>query len=163
MSDEGKSYPPATLTQAESPSDSPVEGRDEMNRPTTGEGVEHLEGQKGKGEGATQNTGETTSTTMQEKQEDTHSTCSTASSSASSSPSQSSSSSSEGGSGSPSTQEATRAINIEDSDKKYVVIEPSKPKTWLAAYKLVSSSLKGGPLSFCQLRRVYRRRRRLPI
>lgn len=134
MSDEGKSYPPATLTQAESPSDSPVEGRDEMNRPTTGEGVEHLEGQKGKGEGATQNTGETTSTTMQEKQEDTHSTCSTASSSASSSPSQSSSSSSEGGSGSPSTQEATRAINIEDSDKKYVVIEPSKPKTWLAAY-----------------------------
>lgn len=139
MSDEGKSYPPATLTQGESHCDASVEGREEMNHPHPAEGVDHMKGKERQGEGATQNTGGT-ATTVQDKQEDTHSTCSTASSSASSSPSQTSTSSSEGGNGSPSAQEASRAINIEDSDKKYVVIEHSKPKTWLAAYKLVSFS-----------------------
>lgn len=83
------------------------------------------------------------------KQEDTQSTCSdSSSSSSSSSPSQSSTSSTDGcvsggGGGGVSVSSApdtSRAINIEDSDKKYVVIEPSKPKTWLAAYKLVPQS-----------------------
>ena len=150
MSNEGKTCPPPTLTQDDTHCDNPAVGQ-EIIHPPIGKGVEHAK-EEVKREGATQNTGETaTTTTVQEKQEDTQSTCSTASSSTSSSPSHSSTSSSEGSNGSPSTQEASRAINIEDSDKKYVVIEPNKPKTWLAAYKLVSSSLKGD-LSFCPLR-----------
>ncbi|MPC67254.1 hypothetical protein E2C01_061426 [Portunus trituberculatus] len=163
MSDEGKSYPPATLTQGESHCEASVEGREEMTHPQPGEGVEHMKGAERQDEGA-KNTGETATTTVQDKQEDTHSTCSTASSSASSSPSQTSTSSSEGGSSSPSAQEASRAINIEDSDKKYVVIEHSKPKTWLAAYKLVSSSSKKAEsLSFCPLRRVTPNGNPLPL
>nr|XP_053635431.1 uncharacterized protein LOC128690729 [Cherax quadricarinatus] len=60
--------------------------------------------------------------------DDAQSTCSSTSSTPSSTSSEAtSSSSSEGG--------AQRAIHIEDSDKKYIVVEPTKPKTWLAAYK----------------------------
>lgn len=60
-------------------------------------------------------------------QEDSQSTCSNSSCSPSSTSSEASSS--------PSAQDAPRVINMEDSDKKYGVVEPTKPKTWLAAYK----------------------------
>ncbi|XP_042240730.1 carbohydrate sulfotransferase 3-like isoform X2 [Homarus americanus] len=79
----------------------------------------------------------------EKNQEDTQSTCSNTSSdtSSSSTPSStssdggsSSSSSSSSSTSSSSTEDAPRVIHIEDSDKKYSVVEPTKPKTWLAAY-----------------------------
>lgn len=67
-----------------------------------------------------------------EIQEDNRSMCSNSSSHTSSSSSPSSTSSE--ASSSPSAQDAPRIITMEDSDKKYGVVEPTKPKTWLAAY-----------------------------
>lgn len=77
--------------------------------------------------------------------EDARSTCSNSSSDTSSSASSSdasttssSTSTSSGGPSDASEGEPSRVIKIEDSGRQFDVVEPTKPKTWFAAFKLVS-------------------------